>query len=201
VISASCGETGTSITVDLDIDAPLPDSWAGWVVDRMVIGPCADMQPIFGPVDFPAEIGSWTFPDPGAPAGIACKYLLRAADAQGHRTTFDEAAFTDPWTAFTYTTCNGAAAVRGTLGGTGGGRTWMFTCGDGCWEFISYVENLPAELAPLVGTDTIVELVGVLHMGSDGPTITDVTTWRLPGACNAVATARDTWGGGKARYR
>jgi hypothetical protein len=77
----------------------------------------------------------------------------------------------------------------------------MFTCSDGCWEFILHVENLPTDLAPMVGTDTIVELVGVLHMGSDGPTITDVTTWRLPGACNAVATARDTWGGGKARYR
>ncbi len=46
----------------------------------------------------------------------------------------------------TYTTGNGAAAVRGTLGGTSGGRTWMFTCG-------------------------------------------------------AVATALDTWGGVKARYR
>jgi hypothetical protein len=77
----------------------------------------------------------------------------------------------------------------------------MFTCSDGCWEFILHVENLPTDLAPMVGTDTIVELVGVLHMGSEGPHITDVTTGQLPGACDIVATAPGTWGGVKARHR
>lgn len=199
VVTASCTGTGVDLTVNLDITTPLPALWTGWAITRWAIGPCEDAVPLVGPIAFPNGAGSWAFADPTSPPGITCKYVMWAVDAQGHLVDLGFEAFPARWTTDAYASCHGAAVVRGSLGGTEGSRTWMFVCN--CWEYVSYVEGLPAGLEPFVGTDTNVELVGTLLMGPEGPYITDVTGWRLPDACEAVGTAQDSWGGVKAQYR
>ncbi len=199
ILTANCAEPGTAIAVEFNVTTPLPEDWIGWVVDRWAIGFCGSLQHVFGPEAFPSGAGSWAFSDASATSGTAYKYVLWAVDAQGERHHFTEEAFDDRWTAYTYTSCGDPSVFRGTLYGYDGERARTMMC-SGCWEYISYVQDLPADLLPLVGTNTHVELVGELHFGPEGPYITDVTDWWIA-ECGEVATRSIAWSTVKALYR
>lgn len=200
VVTAACGDAGVDLVVDLSITEPLPSTWVGWVVERMTIGPCDAMHRVYGLEGFPAGAGSLEFSDATAVPGLAYKYLILAVDDQGNRHDLLEPDFADPWTAVDYTTCGHPAVVRGSLHGDAT-QAWMFVCMSDCWEYISYVEDVPAGLAPYLNTGDHVELRGALHFGPSGPYITDITGWALLDGCATVTDVPASWSGAKARFR
>lgn len=201
VVTATCNGAGIDVTLALDITAPLPPAWVSWVVDRRSIGPCEDLPRVLGPLPFPAGAVSWSVTDLSVVAGVTYEYIFFALDAQGNRYEAFDGGFANEWTAYSYASCGAAPAIRGLLWGTGGDRTSISMCGEGCWELAEYIVGLPSGLEPLFRTDTIVEIDGKLQRGPEGVYITDVTGWRVVDTCFAVTSETATWGGVKAQYR
>jgi hypothetical protein len=203
LLDAACVGSSVELTVGFDIRTDLPEHWAGWVIDRTSIGVCEPTARVVGPEAFPSGEASLSFVDASAVPGQAYAYAMRPVDAQGSTLFWwipDDMDFFPPaYYQIDRTTCFDAPAVRGRLIDLGW-SVGIEVCEGQCWTMLAFISELPAELAPLVGTDTVVELRGTLADEFEGPYLAEVTGWRILPDCSVVATTATTWSGIKARF-
>jgi hypothetical protein len=202
-LSASGAGASVSVSVYLDVGGTLPSEWVGWVVDRTTIGICEDPRIQIGDSKpFPVGAQSYVLTDNLAVQGVTYKYRIYAIDAQGTRYYLPGYTEWPPaYYHFDYGSIgdNGGVAVGNLV--DLGWTTGVVVCGGECWDPISFISELPAELEPLVGTLVTVRFTGTIAAEFEGPYIAAITGWSVVSGCSPVPTVEIGWGGLKALYR
>jgi hypothetical protein len=204
-VSLRASGVGSSIviSVELDVGGMLPQEWVGWVIDRTTIGICEEPEIQIGDsTPFPVGEQSFVRTDNSVEYGVTYKYRIYAIDAEGVR--YYLPGFTE-WPPgyyhFDYASIDDSGYVaEGTLVDMGW-TTGIVICEGSCWEYVSFISGLPAELAPLVGTPATIRLTGVIDAEFEGPYVSSITSWSVVSGCSPVSTVEMNWGGLKALYR
>lgn len=204
-VSLVADGSGGSIVIDIDLDVGgvLPTEWVGWVVDRSTIGNCDEPTIQLGETTpFPGGEGSYVLNDVLAEPGTTYKYRIFAVDADGVRHYLPGYTEWSPgYYQFDYASLWDQGYVAEgqlvDLGWTAG----IEICQDYCWEYLSFISELPEELMPYVGTSATVQLIGEIDAEFEGPYITQISSWSIVSGCSSVSTAELSWSGLKALYR
>ncbi|MBU8871950.1 MAG: hypothetical protein KOO60_13870 [Gemmatimonadales bacterium] len=189
------------ISIDLDIGGVLPEHWVGWVVDRTTLNPCQDVVQIGEVTPFPVGIDSWIMYDSSAVFEVTYKYRIFAVDAQDVRYNLPSyTEFPPSYYFFDYASVGDGVVAIGTLNTLGHPPCGITMCPEMCFEYISFISNLPSELLPLIDTPVVIQLHGEIDAEFEGPYITEVTNWSIS-SCGEVSNEQKAWGNLKAFYR
>ncbi len=202
LVTASSTGSAINISVDLDIGGTLPAEWVGWVVDRNAIGDCD--QPVVqigGMTPFPSGAQSYLLTDGTARPMTTYMYRIYAVNAAGER--FYLPGYTDfppGYYQFDYASLANGYVAEGQLVDLGWGLG-ITVCPDGCWQFLAFISDPPADLLQLAGTEVTVKISGQLDAEFEGPYVSEVTGWETISGCSPVENLETTWGSLKALYR
>jgi hypothetical protein len=201
VIAQGTG-TDIDIVVTMRTGDDLPAEWVGWVIDRSTIGVCGPEVEIVSVQPFPGAEQTMTFSDASAQDSRTYEYQVFAVDAAGDRHYLGSPpAWPPAYYHFDYASANNDAPVaEGTLTDlywTAG----IELCEGHCWEWISFVSGLPAELEPYIDSGVVVRLHGEIDAEFEGPYISTVTGYTIVGDCSPVGNEARSWSALKSLFR
>ncbi len=199
--------TGTAGASEIQLSAVLaitnPDTtWVGWAVVRDAVGQCVTPTVVHAEDGFPATADPIVFTDANVADDVTYRYRLLAVDDAGDTHDFGAPPAANPvWERIVYASLgNDGPVAMGQLVDLGWG-TGIDLCPGQCWQEISFIGDVPPDLAALVGTGATVVLFGTLDIDFEGTYVSNIASWEQVNDCDAVADAPQSWSRLKASYR